>query len=88
MNICHETQEKLDMPLDDVITILRHYNWSTFKMEEKWFDDMYKLSTEIGLQFDQALICDHPSISNSLEMYNNNTCSICLCEWDKDEQPE
>jgi hypothetical protein len=49
------SKSTLSLPLDDVITILRHYEWNRFKMEEKWFDDSQNLSINLGIEFDSKV---------------------------------
>ena len=41
---------------DDVIKVLRHFDWNESKMEEKWFDQQDKLVYDIGIKFDSKLL--------------------------------
>ena len=60
---------------DYIISILRHFNWNTEKVNEQWFEKMDKLILEIGLEFDQSLNKKFPAISSALKEYNQN-CDI------------
>ena len=52
VKLAESTQEKLNLSLDDTITVLREYKWNKYKMQEKWFDDMETLEVKIGIKFD------------------------------------
>jgi len=41
---------------DDIITILRSFNWNNRKMEEQWFEEGDEREFRVGLKFDPRLI--------------------------------
>lgn len=60
---------------DYIISILRHFNWNTEKVNDQWFEKMDKLILEIGLEFDQSLNKKFPEIKSALKEQNSN-CDI------------
>jgi len=60
---------------DYIISILRHFNWNTEKVNDQWFDKMDKLILEIGLEYDTKLNQKYPAITSALKE-NNNNCDI------------
>mmetsp|Transcript_8328 Transcript_8328/g.12727 ORF Transcript_8328/g.12727 Transcript_8328/m.12727 type:complete len:149 (+) Transcript_8328:19-465(+) len=67
---------------DEVISILRFFDWNQRKMEERWFDNIDALELKIGLRFDQELIKKHPDIMKSTKEQNEAMCGICFVEFD------
>ena len=49
-------QEILANTEDEAITLLRHYNWSTQKLEEQWFSLGDNKMKEMGLEYDESLV--------------------------------
>ena len=45
---------------DDVILVMRYFDWNQKKLEDKWFANMEELSLETGIVYDQNLIKKHP----------------------------
>lgn len=37
---------------DDVLSVLRHFDWNQRKVEDKWFLDVDNHRKEIGLDYD------------------------------------
>ena len=71
-----QAKETLGEVSDDyVISILRHFNWQTEKVNDQWFDKMDKLILEIGLEYDKSLNQKYPAITSALKE-NNNNCDI------------
>ena len=71
-----EAKETLGEVTDDyIISILRHFNWQTEKVNNQWYDKMDKLILEIGLEFDTSLNQKYPEIKTALKE-NNNNCDI------------
>ena len=71
---------------DQVISVLRYYNWNQRNIEEKWFEEMDKLRFVIGLEYDTTLVQQHPDVNASLAENNSGMCGICYCEFDEDDE--
>ena len=41
---------------DNVMTVMRYFNWSIQKINDKWYDNTSKLRIDIGLDYDQSLV--------------------------------
>lgn len=68
---------------DEVIAILRHFEWSQQKLEDKWFaTDQDKLRKDIGLVFDNDLRKKYKDIDATLAGKNNNMCAVMYSEFD------
>jgi len=70
---------------DEVISILRFFDWNQRKMEEEWFDQAEELEKKIGLVFDANLLVKNPDIMSSTMEKNEGMCSICFIDFDDDE---
>ena len=72
---------------DDVILVLRHFKWNQRKLDEEWFDNQETIRKVAGITYDTDLIKAHPQINDSRADKNNNSCGICTCDFeDNDEQ--
>ena len=37
---------------DDIISVLRYFEWNQHKLEDEWFADQDKLRVKVGLDYD------------------------------------
>ena len=70
---------------DEIITILRHFDWKHQKMEERWFDDDDDKEYKIGLKLNPKLMNQYPEINASLAANNDNMCAICYVEFEEND---
>ena len=67
---------------DNVMSLLRYYDWNMHKVNDHWWNEMDKLSHTIGISYDKSLIVKYPEIDNSTAGKNDNTCPVCYSEFD------
>jgi hypothetical protein len=66
---------------DDATATIRYFKWNMDKLQNEWFDNVKKLRTKIGLDFDQELLKASPHMNASLSRQNGNYCMICYSEF-------
>ena len=69
---------------DNVMTVMRYFNWSIQKLNDKWYDNMQQLRIDTGLDYDTTLVSFHPEINASMQQNNNGMCGVCFCEFDEE----
>ena len=73
---------------DDVMAVLRYFDWNQEKMEAKWYDEknQQKLRYEIGLEFNPALVQKYPFIEDSLAKKNGGLCAVMYCDFENPDE--
>ena len=74
---------------DQVMLILRYFRWNIEKMESKWFEmdgDPVNKMHLLGIEYDEKLVEKHPDINDTRPAKNENTCKICYCEFEPDDE--
>lgn len=68
---------------DEVIAILRFFEWNQERMKDKWFSsDQEKLRVEIGLDYNTKLIEKYKDIDDSRADKNGGLCTVMYCDLD------
>ena len=71
---------------DHALAILRFFKWNQVKLNDEWWTNSEKLSLEIGLEYDTSLKNKYPEIDDTTAEKNDNTCQVCFCEFDDNDE--
>ena len=71
---------------DEVIAILRYFDWNVSKVEESWFLNVEKYEKLVGITFDTELEKKVKDIHMSRKENNNGMCGICFLEFEEEEE--
>ena len=67
---------------DDVMSVLRYFDWSMPKLKAEWFENQENLKYKIGIEYDKSLKKKYPDIDDSTAAKNNNMCQVMYCEFE------
>ena len=70
---------------DETIAICRYFDWNKEKVQNQWMDNQDKLRLEIGLDYDESLVKQHPNINQSRKENNQGYCAVMACEFDESD---
>ena len=76
----------LDLPRDEIICVLRHYEWNSQIVQDNWFHDAESLRIKFGLDFDTTLEKKYADINASLAINNENMCQIFFETFDPSDE--
>ena len=80
-----KAKETLCLEDDQVLAVLRYFDWNLTKLEEQWYDNMDQLKIKIGIEYDQSLNKKYPDIVDRLAANNGNMCNVMYMEFDDDD---
>ena len=70
---------------DQVLAVLRHFDWNLTRLEEQWYDNIDQLKLKIGIEYDKSLNGKYPDITERLAANNGNMCNVMFMEFDPDD---